>query len=162
MFFLALLSFQGSIRDINSTQIMGNPRQNRKESRKKQKLNGRILLVEDHEISRQLLSDYLSCLGYQVLAIADGAAFFSALSDFQPDLILLDLKIPNFDGYSILQEIQALPIDRQVPIIVVSAYAFKSDQQRALNLGAKKYIVKPVNLSQLREAIQEILGGLTK
>ncbi|MGA9378139.1 MAG: response regulator [Phormidium sp.] len=124
-------------------------------------LSSRILLVEDHEISRQLLSDYLSCLGYQVLAIADGAAFFWSLSHFQPDLILLDLKIPHIDGYSILKEIQALPIDRQVPIIVVSAYAFKSDQQRALSLGAKKYFVKPINLSLLREAIQEILGGLT-
>lgn len=125
-------------------------------------LSSRILLVEDHEISRQLLSDYLSCLGYQVLAIADGKVFFWALSSFQPDLILLDLKIPHLDGYSILKELQALPIDQQVPIIVVSAYAFKSDQQRALSLGAKKYFVKPINLSQLRDAIQEILNGLTK
>ncbi|MFB2839070.1 response regulator [Floridanema evergladense] len=125
-------------------------------------LSSRILLVEDHDISRQLLSDYLSFLGYQVLAIADGAAFFSALSTFQPNLILLDLKIPFIDGYSILQEIQAFPSDRQIPIIVISAYAFKSDQQRALNLGAKKYFVKPINLSLLREAIQEILGGLTE
>lgn len=124
-------------------------------------LSGRILMVEDHDTSRQLLSDYLSFLGYEVFAIADGAAFFSALSLFQPELILLDLKIPHIDGYSILKEIQALPSDRQVPIIVVSAYAFKSDQQRALSLGAKKYFVKPINLSQLREAIQEILGGLT-
>lgn len=125
-------------------------------------LSSRILLVEDHEISRQLLSDYLSCLGYQVLAIADGKAFFWALSSFQPDLILLDLKIPHLDGYSILKELQALPIAQQVPIIVVSAYAFKSDQQRAFSLGAKKYFVKPINLSQLRDAIQEILSGLTK
>ncbi|XWK86079.1 MAG: response regulator [Phormidium sp.] len=124
-------------------------------------LSSRILLVEDHEISRQLLSDYLGCLGYHVLAIADGAAFFPALSNFRPDLILLDLKIPHLDGYSILKQLQALPIDRQVPIIVVSAYAFKSDQQRAFSLGAKKYFVKPINLSQLRDAIQEILGGLT-
>ena len=140
---------------------MGNPRPNRNNYRNQQIVSGRILLVEDHEISRQLLSDYLSCLGYHVLAIADGAAFFSTLSNFQPDLILLDLKIPHLDGYSILKEIQVLPIDQQVPIIVVSAYAFKSDQQRALSLGAKKYFVKPINLSQLREAIQEILGGLT-
>jgi len=132
-------------------------------SSKSQKfLSRRILLVEDHEISRQLLSDYLSCLGYQVLAIADGAAFFPALSYFQPDLILLDLKIPHLDGYSILKQFQALPIDQQVPIIVVSAYAFKSDQQLAFSLGAKKYFVKPIKLSQVREAIQEILGGLTE
>lgn len=141
---------------------MGNLRPNRHNYQKKQSVSGRILLVEDHDTNRQLLSDYLTFLGYQVLAIADGAAFFSTLSNFQPDLILLDLKIPHLDGYSILQEIQALPADQQVPIIVVSAYAFKSDQQRALSLGAKKYFVKPINLSLLYEAIQEILGGLTK
>jgi CheY-like chemotaxis protein len=131
-------------------------------SKRQNFLSNRILLVEDHEISRHLLSDYLSCLGYQVLAIADGAAFFAALSYFQPDLILLDLKIPHIDGYSILEKFRELPPEQQVPIIVVSAYAFKSDQQRAFNLGAKKYFVKPINLSQLREAIQEILHDLTQ
>lgn len=118
-------------------------------------LAGRILLVEDHEVNRRLLSDYLSYLGYKVLCLAEGSTFFQAMSHFQPHLVLLDLKLPGIDGYTLLQQIQQKPDWQQVPVIVVSAYAFKADQQRALNLGAKRYFVKPVNLSHLRQAIQE-------
>jgi len=123
-------------------------------------LTGRILLVEDHEVNRRLLSDYLSYLGYQVLCLAEGSTFFEAMSHFQPHLVLLDLKLPGIDGYTLLQQIQQKPDWQEVPVIVVSAYAFKADQQRALNLGAKRYFVKPVNLSYLRLAIQEELRDL--
>ena len=123
-------------------------------------LTDRILLVEDHEVNRRLLSDYLSYLGYQVLCLAEGSTFFETMSHFQPHLVLLDLKLPGIDGYTLLQQIQQKPDWPQMPVIVVSAYAFKADQQRALNLGAKRYFVKPVNLSYLRQAIQEELRDL--
>lgn len=118
----------------------------------------RILLLEDNDINRQLLSEYLNYLGYQVLALADGCNLFQALSDFQPHLILLDLKLPGVDGYTILEQIQQSSQWHHVPIIVVSAFAFKADQQRALDLGAKRYFVKPVRLPQLNQAIQEELN----
>ncbi|MFB2919120.1 MULTISPECIES: response regulator [Aerosakkonema] len=120
-------------------------------------LADRILLVEDHEVNRRLLSDYLCYLGYQVLCLAEGTTFFQVMSKFRPQLVLLDLKLPGVDGYTILQEIRQIPDWHQVPVIVVSAYAFKADQQRALSLGATRYFVKPVNLSHLRQAIQEEL-----
>jgi len=118
----------------------------------------RILLLEDNDINRQLLSEYLIYLGYQVLALPDGCNLFQALSDFQPQLILLDLKLPGIDGYTILEQIQQSSDWHQVPVIVVSAFAFKADQQRAINLGARRYFVKPVKLPQLKEAIQEELN----
>lgn len=119
----------------------------------------RILLLEDNDINRQLLSEYLNYLGYQVLALPDGCHLFQALSDFQPQLILLDLKLPGIDGYTILEQIQQSSDWHQVPVIVVSAFAFKADQQRAMNLGAKRYFVKPVKLPHLKQAIQEELDG---
>lgn len=119
----------------------------------------RILLLEDNEINRQLLSEYLNYLGYQVLALADGCNFFQTLSDFQPHLILLDLKLPSIDGYTILEQIQQSSDWYQVPVIVVSAFAFKADQQRAINLGARQYFVKPVRLHQLKQAIQDELSS---
>ncbi|WP_444980595.1 response regulator [Microseira wollei] len=117
----------------------------------------RILLLEDNDINRQLLSEYLIYLGYQVLGLADGCNLFQALSDFQPQLILLDLKLPGIDGYTILEQIQQSSDWHQVPVIVVSAFAFRADQQRAINLGARRYFVKPVKLPQLKQAIQEEL-----
>ena len=118
----------------------------------------RILLLEDNDINRQLLSEYLIYLGYQVLALADGCNLFQAMSDFQPQLILLDLKLPGIDGYTILEQIQQSSHWHDTPVIVVSAFAFKADQQRAINLGARRYFVKPVKLPQLKQAIQEELN----
>lgn len=122
----------------------------------------RILLVEDNDLNRQMLQDYLVFSGYQVLSIANASGFFQALADFQPNLILLDLKLPDIDGYTLLQQIQQATNWRHIPVIVVSAFAFRADKQRALSLGARRYFVKPVNLSDLKQAIEDELRGLTE
>ena len=141
--------------DVEAAKIMVQIKPIVLNHRKEKNLVARILLVEDHEMNRQLLSDFLNYLGYEVFCLAEGSSFFQMMSQFRPDLVLLDLKIPGIDGYTILQQIQQESHWQQVPVIVVSAYAFKSDRQRALDLGAKRYFVKPVNLSQLQQAIEE-------
>jgi two-component system cell cycle response regulator DivK len=118
----------------------------------------RILLVEDNDINRQLMTDYLKYCGYEVLSLPKGSGFATAMSQFEPHLVLLDLKLPDIDGYTLLQQIQQQPEWVNIPVIVVSAYAFQSDQQRALNLGARRYLVKPVKLSELMQAISEELA----
>ena len=111
-------------------------------------------------MNRQMLSDYLVYCGYQVFSLAGGSGFFQALADFQPHLILLDLRLPDIDGYTLLEQIKQVSKWQYIPVIVVSALAFRADQQRALSLGASRYFVKPVNLNALRQAIQDELGGL--
>ena len=118
----------------------------------------RILLVEDNQTNRQLLSDYLGYLGYQVFPLAGGSDFFQTMADFQPHLVLLDLKLPDIDGYTLLQQIQEGSDWLHIPVIVVSAYAFQADEERALRLGARRFFVKPVNLVSLRQAIAEEIG----
>lgn len=100
----------------------------------------RILLVEDHYLNRLLLSDYLNYCGYDVQSLSEGSAFFSTIEKFQPDLMLLDLKLPDIDGYSLLKQVQQKPDLSKIPIIVVSAFAFKADQELALSLGARRYL----------------------
>ncbi len=118
----------------------------------------RILLVEDNDLNRQMLEDYLVYCKFQVCSLADGADFFQTLVDFQPHLILLDLRLPNIDGYTLLEQIKQREDWRRIPVIVVSAFAFRLDQQRAFNLGVRRYFVKPVtSLSDLRQAIQDEL-----
>ena len=119
----------------------------------------RILLVEDNDLNRQMLDDYLGFCGYQVLSIGRGSDFFQVLADFKPHLILLDLRLPDIDGYTLLQQIQQGSDWQHIPVIVVSAFAFRVDQQRALSLGVRRYFVKPVNLIDLKQAIQEELLG---
>ncbi len=104
-----------------------------------------------------MLEDYLVFCGYRVRSLAGGADFFQDLADFQPDLVLLDLKLPDVDGYVLLEQIQQQPEWRHIPVVIVSAFAFKADQQRALGLGARRYLVKPVSLKDLRQVIEEEL-----
>jgi two-component system, cell cycle response regulator DivK len=115
----------------------------------------RILLIEDHDLNRMLLSDYLSYSGYDVQSLSQGSAFFATVEKFQPDLMLLDLKLPDIDGYSLLKEVQQKPDLAKIPIIVVSAFAFKADQELALSLGARHYFVKPLKLKELIVTIEE-------
>lgn len=117
----------------------------------------RILLVEDNDTSRQLMSDYLNYHGWQVLSLGRGSSFTSAIAQFNPDLILLDLKLPDIDGYALLQLLQHHPDWQRIPAIVISAFAFQAERQRAMQLGARRYFVKPLNLAQLRQVIEEEL-----
>ena len=120
----------------------------------------RILLIEDHDVNRMFMKDYLEYCGYNVLALSEGANFFLALEKFRPDVILLDLKLPDIDGYSLLAKRKLLEDDTilNIPVIIVSAFAFKADMERAMNLGASRYFVKPVNLQELQLAIEEELN----
>ncbi|MCC5646573.1 response regulator [Nostoc sp. CHAB 5824] len=117
----------------------------------------RVLLVEDHYLNRMLLSDYLSYCGYDVQSLSEGSTFFSTIEKFEPDLMLLDLKLPDIDGYSLLKQVQQKPDLSKIPIIVVSAFAFKADQELALSLGARRYFVKPLKLKDLILTIEEEL-----
>ncbi|MCY7322697.1 MAG: response regulator [Phormidesmis sp. CAN_BIN36] len=117
----------------------------------------RILLIEDNEANQRLMSDYLNYCGYEVLALTDGTQLAATLEQFRPQVILLDLKLPTIDGYMLLEQLQQWDDWKQIPTIVVSAYAFQRDQQRALDLGARRYLVKPIRLSQLTDVIREEL-----
>lgn len=121
----------------------------------------RILLVEDNDLNRQMLEDYLVYYGYHVFSLAGGSRFFQAVADFQPNLILLDLKLPDVHGYTLLEQIQQRSDCWYIPVIVVSACAFKADQQRAFSLGVRRYFVKPVILTDLNQAIQDELSIFT-
>lgn len=123
----------------------------------------RLLIVEDNKLNRLMLEDYLVFCGYHVLSLACGANFFEELASFQPHLILLDLKLPDIDGYILLEKLQLNPQWQDTPVIVVSAFAFRADRQKALSLGACQYFVKPVSLSDLRQGIdQEITNQSIK
>lgn len=115
----------------------------------------RLLLIEDNEPNRRLLSDFLGYQGFEVASVADGAECFSALESFQPHVILLDLKLPQVDGFTLLDQLQSHPRWQHIPVIVLTAFAFRADRQRAMNLGARRYFVKPANLNDLRAAIEE-------
>lgn len=121
----------------------------------------RILLIEDNDISRQLMSDFLRHCGYCVQVLSSGLNFTQMMMQFRPHLILLDLKLPDVDGFTLLEQVQSASEWSEIPVIVISAFAFQSDQQRAMSLGARQYLVKPVILSQIQQAIDAELKHRT-
>lgn len=127
------------------------------EQKLKPRCSEKVLLVEDNDANRMLLSDCLNYYGYQVKGLPNGSKFFSAVETFRPDLVVLDLKLPDIDGFLLLEKMQQNSYTAKIPVIVVSGLAFKSDYERAMNLGARRYFVKPVILTELTEAIEKEL-----
>lgn len=117
----------------------------------------RIVVVEDDTANRLFFTDYLSYSGFTVLPLAHGLDLEQHLKEFQPDLLLLDLGLPEIDGYALLKQLRSSALWQDLPVIIVSGYAFAEDQQRALALGAQQYLVKPIALQQLTQAIHAVL-----
>ncbi|MBD2120842.1 response regulator [Trichocoleus sp. FACHB-262] len=116
-------------------------------------MSKRILLVEDNEIHRLFTQDFLESQGYQVLSLCDGIDFLETVTEFQPDLLILDLRLPQVDGFTLLQELQQSQW-HALPVVVVTAYAFYREKQRALRMGVRSYLTKPVKLEAIIQAIE--------
>ncbi|MBD2122510.1 response regulator [Trichocoleus sp. FACHB-262] len=119
----------------------------------------RVLLVEDDDFNRLLLTDYLTHQGYQVLGLAEGSSFFSTLAQFQPHVVLLDLKLPGISGYQLLEALRQNIEFQHLPVIVFTAFAFRTERQRALQLGVQGYFVKPTHPEALVAAIEKVCAG---
>ncbi len=119
--------------------------------------NQRILIVEDQEDSRRILADLLSSAGYGVLQAASGEEGIAVATDSKPDLILMDIKLPGIDGYEATRRIKAHPDLEDVPIIVITSYAFSGDEQKAVDAGCDAYMSKPVSPNAVLGKVREFL-----
>ncbi len=117
----------------------------------------RILLIEDDYGNRVLFADFLEHCGYRVLPLADGNNCIEMMQEFMPHLVLLDIKLPQVDGLTLIQAIRQHPQFRNIPILVVSGYAFQADRQRAIAAGATDYMVKPILPATLSSKILSLL-----
>jgi two-component system cell cycle response regulator DivK len=118
----------------------------------------RILIVEDKPSSRELLRTVLEQLGYEVTEARDGEEGLELIHQQTPDLVLMDLQIPERNGYDVLQEIRKDPGLAHLPVLAVTASAMPGDQEKALAAGFTGYISKPVSLAHLRAEVNRLLG----
>jgi CheY-like chemotaxis protein len=119
----------------------------------------RILLVEDNEMNRDMLSRRLARRGFDVVIAVDGEqGVHKALSD-SPDLILLDMSLPVLSGWDAAQTLKADPATREIPIIALTALALDGDREKALEAGCDEYDTKPVELRRLLEKMKHFLKG---
>ncbi|MGB3126096.1 MAG: response regulator transcription factor [Pseudomonas sp.] len=116
-----------------------------------------ILLVDDDQEIRELLQTYLSRAGFQVRGVADGAGFRQAMNEAPCDLVILDVMLPDEDGFSLCRWIRQHPRQAQVPIIMLTASSDETDRVIGLELGADDYIGKPFSPRELQARIKALL-----
>lgn len=112
-----------------------------------------ILIEDDREIARGLLVR-LTAAGHLTTALHDGASGLSAAFAAQPDVILLDLRLPDMDGYAVLRQLQQHDLTKMVPVIVVSANTAERAKREALLLGAHSFVEKPFDFRKLMIAVE--------
>jgi CheY-like chemotaxis protein len=117
----------------------------------------RILIVEDNELNRDVLSRRLRREGFEVQAAADGLDGLTAAQADLPDLILLDLSMPEIDGWECARRLKADTSTRAIPIIALSAHAMRGDRERALDAGCDEFDTKPIDFAALLVRIDRLL-----
>ena len=118
----------------------------------------KILLVEDNEMNRDMLSRRLEKKGYTVVMACDGGAGVAMARSEAPDLILMDMSLPVMDGWTATREIKRDDGTRRIPVIALTAHALATDRDRALEAGCDDYDTKPIELTRLLGKIEGLLG----
>ena len=120
-------------------------------------MSKRILVVEDTEDNRQIIRDLLSSVGYELMEATDGAEGVAMAQSQHPDLILMDIQLPQMDGYEATRQIRATPELAQVPIIAVTSAALSGDEAKTRAAGCDGYIAKPFSPRKLLAKVREFL-----
>ena len=118
----------------------------------------RILLVEDNEDNRDMLTIRLKRKKFDVVWAGDGRLAIEMAASESPDLILMDMSLPEIDGWEATRQIKASAELREIPIIALTAHAMQSDRQKALEAGCDDYDSKPVDFKRLLGKIRALLG----
>jgi len=115
----------------------------------------KIMILEDDEATAELMKFYMQEEGFQVAVSSRGSSFITRVAEFQPDLITLDVLLPDADGFSIFKDLQQDERTKTIPVIFVTV---REDKDEGLKMGARGYIMKPFNEGELKGTIKSILG----
>lgn len=121
----------------------------------------RILVVEDNDLNRKLFCDVLKAHGYEVVPVADGDNVLPTARKFKPDGVVLDIQLPNVSGLDLIAAFHADRALKDVPILAVTAYAGKGDEEKIRAAGARDYLAKPVSISPFMAAVRALVDEVT-
>lgn len=121
----------------------------------------RVLIVEDNELNLKLLRDVLEAHGYATLAAREGGAALTMARDDRPDLILMDLQLPDISGLDAVRLLKGNEETRAIPVVAVTAFAMVGDERKALMSGCDAYVAKPIVLRDFLEIVDRFIGGGT-
>ena len=118
----------------------------------------KILVVEDNELNLKLFCDLLRAHGYSAEPVRDGREAVDRARSFGPDLIVMDIQMPHISGLELIEQLKADPGLRHTPIMAVTAYAAKGDEERIRDAGAEGYVSKPISVVKFVAAVRELLA----
>ena len=117
----------------------------------------RILVVEDNDLNRKLFCELLKASGFAVEPVADGRDALERARQFVPNLVIMDIQLPNVSGLELIERIKADKDLRTTPVLAVTAYAGKGDEERIRDAGADGYLAKPVGIAPFVAAVRELV-----
>ncbi len=120
-------------------------------------MSSTILFIDDQEDNRRIMRDLLRSAGYQTLEAATGLEGVATAERERPDLILMDIQLPEIDGYEATRRIKANPGLRDIPIIAVTSYALSGDETKAIEAGCDGYVTQPFSPRQLLAKVREFV-----
>ena len=117
----------------------------------------KILVVEDNELNLRLFCDLLRVHGYEAEPVRDGREAVDRARAFAPDLIVMDIQMPHISGLELIDQLKADAELKAIPVMAVTAYAAKGDEERIRDAGAEGYVSKPISVIRFIEAVRELL-----
>ncbi len=117
-----------------------------------------IMIVEDNELNMKLFNDLVQSKGYQTIQTRNGMDALELAKNHQPDLILIDIQLPEVSGLTVTQWLKESEDTASIPVIAVTAFAMKGDEERILNSGCDGYIAKPISVPHFLATIEKYIG----
>ncbi len=117
----------------------------------------KILVVEDNELNLKLFCDLLRAHGYEADPVRDGREAVARAREFGPDLIVMDIQMPHITGLELIEQLKADEELKGIPIMAVTAYAAKGDEERIRDAGAEGYVSKPISVIRFVQAVAGLL-----
>ncbi len=114
----------------------------------------RVLVVDDNPAGLELVREGLSQFVSSIIEASDGREALEKIRESKPDLVLLDIQMPEMDGYQVLREIRSDPALKNLRVVALTAFAMQGDRERALEAGFDDYITKPVNVAKLKAQLE--------
>ena len=119
----------------------------------------RVLIVEDNELNMKLFNDLLEANGYGTIQTRSGVEAVELVRQHKPDLILMDIQLPEVSGLEVIRWLKDDEATRHIPVIAVTAFAMKGDEEKIRQGGCEAYLSKPISVVKFLETVRNFLGA---
>lgn len=119
-----------------------------------------ILIVEDNDLNLKLFRDLLGANGFRTVETKEGIEAIALTRHVQPDLIIMDIQLPEISGLDVTRKIKADPAIRHIPVVAVTAFAMKEDEQKIMDAGCEAYLSKPIAIDDFLATIEQFLAPM--